>query len=144
MTGFSKLIHSGRIEPGRFAPIQIESCIEIAKRDLEAAANIIYSSPEWAFNIAYNAMHQAGRAFMFHSGYRAKGAGHHATVVFFLRLGLPPELQEHVAIQDRMRRKRNRATYDRIGTISGEEAAEALTVAEEFVAHISGHLGNLG
>jgi uncharacterized protein (UPF0332 family) len=142
MTGFSKLIQSGRIEPGKFARSQVMNCIEVSRRDLQAAASIIHSSPEWAFNIAYNAMHQAGRAFMFHAGYRAKGVGHHATVIFFLRIGLPARFQELVMIQDSMRRKRNRAIYDHVGLISGNEAAEALTVAEEFVEQITKLIGN--
>ncbi|MFQ5807774.1 MAG: hypothetical protein ACE5I3_15110 [Phycisphaerae bacterium] len=44
-------------------------------------ATVIETSPEWAFNIAYNAMHQAGRAFMFRAGYWTAGEGPHATVV---------------------------------------------------------------
>lgn len=32
-----------------------------------------------------------------------------------------------------MRRKRNRATYDMVGIVSGKEAKEAVSIAEEFV-----------
>jgi stage V sporulation protein SpoVS len=37
---------------------------------------------------------------------------------------------------DRMRRKRNRATYDSVGIITRKEAQEAVAVAREFVAEI--------
>lgn len=91
------------------------------------------TSPEWAFNIAYNAMQQAGRAFMFYSGYRSVGEAHHATVVRFLEIGLGTDFEDIMAVMDRMRRKRNRATYDKVGTISRKEAIEALSSAEELL-----------
>ena len=75
MTDYSQLVDAGHVKRGRFARRQVEDCLRIARRDLETAKSVIETSPEWAFNIAYNAMHQAGRAFMFHAGYRAAGGG---------------------------------------------------------------------
>lgn len=90
MTDYSELLDDGRIKHGRFARKQVEDCLRIAERDLATAASIIASSPEWAFNIASNAIHQAGRAFMFYAGYRTVGEGHHATVVRFIEMALGP------------------------------------------------------
>jgi len=42
---------------------------------------------------------------------------------------------------DRMRRKRNRATYDSVGTISQEEAREAVDIAHDFVTQIVDRIG---
>lgn len=113
MTDYSKLVESGRVKLGRFSRQQIDSCFQIAKRDLETSKIVIKFSPEWAFNIAYNAMHQVGRAFMFSSSYRAVGEAHHATVVQFLETGLGEECGTILAVMDRMRRKRNRAPMTR-------------------------------
>lgn len=88
MTDFSKLLKKGRIKQGRFSRQQIKGRLDIARRDLEAARNNLDTNPEWAYIIAYNAMHQAGRAYFFKKGYRTVGDGHHATVVQFIRLGL--------------------------------------------------------
>jgi uncharacterized protein (UPF0332 family) len=137
MTDFSERLDEGRLRPGRFSRQQVEDCLRIADRDLDTAEAVVDHSPDWAFNIAYNATHQAGRAFMFHSGYRAVGEGHHATVLRFLRLGLGTEHEDDLALMDRMRRKRNRATYDSVGTISPREAREAMTSAREFVKRIA-------
>jgi len=137
MTDYSELLEAGRVKQGRFSHQQVTDCLRIARRDLQVAADVIGNSPEWAFNIAYNAMHQAGRAFMFHSGYRTTGEGHHATVVRFLEIGLGKKHQELLRMLDRMRRKRNRATYIIAGTISRTEAEEALAAAREFVTDIS-------
>lgn len=141
MTDYSELLDGGRVKRGRFARRQVENCLAIARRDLETARAVIDNSPEWSFNIAYNAMHQAGRALMFHAGYRAVGEGHHATVVRFLEVALGAEFEDPLALLDRMRRKRNRATYDSVGTISRNEAGEAIGAAEEFVAEIARRVG---
>ena len=141
MTDYSALLEEGRLKAGRFARRQVEDCLRIAQRDVVTAQSVIETSAEWAFNIAYNAMHQAGRAFMFHTGYRALGEGHHVTVVRFLEVGLGSDYESALALLDRMRRKRNRATYDTVGTVSHKEAAEAISVAEEFVADIVQRVG---
>jgi uncharacterized protein (UPF0332 family) len=134
MTDYSALIESGRVKQGRFSRNQIDSCFQIAKRDLETSSVVVETSPEWVFNIAYNAMQQAGgRAFMFYSGYRSVGEAHHATVVRFFEIGLGTEFESIMAVMDRMRRKRNRATYDKVGTISRKEADEALSSAVELL-----------
>ena len=137
MTDYSELRDEGRVKRGRFSRRQVEDCLAIAGRDLEAAESLIDTSPEWAFNIAYNAMHQAGRAYMFHAGYRTVGEGHHGTVVRFLEIALGRDYEETLMLLDRMRRKRNRATYDTVGTISRREAAEAISTARQFVAVIA-------
>ncbi|MCK4283625.1 MAG: HEPN domain-containing protein [Candidatus Brocadiae bacterium] len=136
MIDYSELLSEGRIKRGRFSRKQVRDSLEIAKRDLETARAIIERSPEWALNIAYNAMHQAGRAFMFGAGYRPVGQGHHVTVVRFLEMGLGAQYADMLAIMDRMRRNRNRATYDLAGTISRKQAVEAIAVAGEFVPEI--------
>ena len=141
MTDYSELVDAGRVKSGQFARRQAEDCLRIARRDLATAESVIETSPEWAFNIAYNAMHQAGRAFMFHAGYRAVGVGHHATVVRFLEIGLGTDFEDTLALLDRMRRKRNRATYDMVDTIARKEADEAITVAQAFVPEIARRVG---
>lgn len=105
MTDYSELLDQGRVKQGRFARQQVEDCLRIARRDLETARTVIENSAEWAFNIAYNAMYQAGRSFMFHRGYRATGHSHHATVVRFLELGLRTEYEEILALMDRRRNR---------------------------------------
>lgn len=136
MTSYSDLLDEGRVKRGRFSRKQVEDYLRIARRDPKTAKAVIETSREWGFNIAYNAMHQAGRAFMFHKGFRPVGEGHHATVIRFLAIGLGAQDDETLALMDRMRRKRNRATYDTVGTISRREAEEAITAAREFVGEI--------
>ena len=141
MTDYSKLLSSKRMERGVFSRSQVESCLGIAERDLLAAQAMLPASPDWALNIVYNAMHQAGRALMFHEGFRTTGMGHHATVVRFLELAMGREHGETLSLLDHMRRKRNRATYDAPDTVSIDEARAAIPVAVEFVAEIRRRVG---
>ena len=140
MTNYSNLIKDRLIKQGDFSQTQINDCLKIASRDLITAENIVEKSPEWAFNIAYNAMQQAGRAFMFSEGYRTVGVGHHATVIVFLEIALNKEFEDTLILMDRMRRKRNHATYDTIDSISTTEAKHAYINAKQFVDKISGLL----
>jgi len=109
----------------------------LARRDLTAAGAIIEVSFEWAYNIAYNAMLQAGRSYLFHRGYRTAGQGHHATVVEFLQADAGGVLADLVAVMDRMRRNRNRATCDVAGTITRRQAEEAHEAAAELVEKLA-------
>jgi len=140
MTDYSELLNDGRIKSGSFSEKQVRDRLDIARRDLKTSEATLDTSPDWAFNIAYNAMHQTGRAFMFRCGYRAVGKGHHITVIRFLKLSFGTDMEEPLAVMDRMRRKRNEATYDTAGTISEKAASEALETAREFVAEIERRL----
>lgn len=137
MTNYSDLLNEGRVKQGNFSRKQIEDCLKIAQRDLQTADTIMETSAEWAFNIAYNSMVQAGRAFMFSEGYRSAGLGHHATVIRFLEISLGKKYEDILNLMERMRRKRNNATYDSVGTISIKEANEASINAKQLVSTIS-------
>ena len=79
---------------------KIEDARTLALRDVTTARTLLDSNEDWAYNIAYNAVLQAGRALMFSKGYRPDGANQHISVVKFAELFL----DEHDSIIfDRMR-----------------------------------------
>lgn len=133
MTSFSELIKESRIKAGRFSKKQVKDCLDLARRDIATAAKIIGEDSDWGYNIAYNAMLQAARAFMFSKGYRPTGEGQHATTIQFARIVLGNEFTSTLEYMDRIRRKRNRAVYDMAGLVSSKEASEAIETAESFV-----------
>lgn len=133
MINYLNLLNEGKIKKGRFSAKQVQNCLKIAQRDIKTTQTILETSPEWAFNIAYNAMQQAARSFMFYHGYRSAGLGHHATTIRFLEIGLSNEHEELLTFMERMRRMRNHATYDEIDTISHIQAEEAIDAAKEIV-----------
>ena len=112
---------------------KIEDSLNLAKRDVKVAKDVLNQDYDWAFSIAYNAMLQAIRALMFSKGYRPSGRNQHVSVVRFAEFFLG---EEDVIILDRMRRKRHAAVYDTAGMISKREAENAVARAEELVKKI--------
>jgi len=118
---------------------ELENCILLAERDLSVADST--ADADWAFNIAYNAMLQAGRAWMFSQGFRPRGETGHVAVVQFAGATLGKDAAGFVAIFDSMRRKRHRAVYDEPGIVSGQEVRSALSAAKAFLALVKRKIG---
>jgi len=97
----------------------------------------MHLSSEWSFNIAYNAMQQAGRALMLYHGYRSVGSGHHLTVIQFLKISFETKFNEIFILMDRMRRQRNQTTYETVGITSEKEARAAIINAKELVSLVT-------
>jgi uncharacterized protein (UPF0332 family) len=111
--------------------------LELAERDLKSATDSLAKGDhDWALAIAYNAMLQAGRAFMFHKGYRPKGPYKHLSVVHFMACF--PGLFDTTLVRlfDNIRKRRHVAIYERPRTVSESEAERALASAEEFVGNV--------
>jgi uncharacterized protein (UPF0332 family) len=73
------------------------------------------------------------RALMFSHGYRPSGGYQHIAVVRFAEFFLQ---KEDVIAFDRMRRKRHTTLYDTAGTVSEQEAQNAVERAEHLVHEI--------
>jgi uncharacterized protein (UPF0332 family) len=134
---YSRLLRDRRIKKETFSRKQVETLVELARRDLESSLQLLKTDRDWSFVIVYNAMLQVARALMFHRGYRPIGQGQHAAVIEFTRLTLGSEFKETLDLMDRMRRKRHRAVYDLAGTISERECKDAQETASRFVSMIS-------
>jgi uncharacterized protein (UPF0332 family) len=109
---------------------KVLASLQLAKRDIAVAKGMLDENHDWAFSIAYNAILQAVRALMFSHGYRPSGDYQHIAVVRFAELFLPTE---DVIAFDRMRRKRHITLYDSAGTVSEQEAQNAVERAERLV-----------
>lgn len=112
---------------------KVDEALALAHRDLNTARTILPTDNDWTYNIAYNAILQAGRALMFSKGYRPRGANQHISVVKFSGIFLD---KSDLLIFDRMRRKRHSSVYDSAGRISKTEAETAVRNAEVLVSHI--------
>ena len=108
----------------------IEKSLEIAQRDIESAKFILVNNNDWAYCIAYNAMQQSLRAFMFSRGYRPSSESHHVAAIRFAALFFEERLVNKI---DSIRRKRSTSTYDQTGTISDREAESAIATAERVL-----------
>jgi uncharacterized protein (UPF0332 family) len=130
------LLQEKKIQAYDAKPLEIQQLLSVAIRDLETASRNLPEDPDWAYNIAYNAVLQSARALMMSTGYRPRGSDHHATVVRFTEgvFGKNPSMS--IALFDQMRRKRNRAVYEVSGVVSKKEAEESLVFARQFVEEV--------
>jgi hypothetical protein len=68
------LLRSGRIRRETISPAEVREALKLADRDLRVARKLMGEELDWGFTVAYNAVLQAGRAFMFAKGYRPASA----------------------------------------------------------------------
>ena len=101
---------------------------------------MIETDIDWSFSIAYNAVLQACRAYMFRKGYRPSGIETHKTVFEFMQLTVPREVKTTAAYFDRVRKKRHRAVYDERGIITRKEAETIVAAAKDFVSYVEGKI----
>ena len=80
------------------------------------------------FNFAYNAALKLATAALGAYGYRASRDQHHFRVIHSLLFTIEAE-RSLIDLLDRFRKKRNTSMYERSGTISEQEADEAVEVA---------------
>ena len=135
-----RLIREGSIHPFSATPDEINKAMEIARRDLSLAESIVEESRDWCFSIAYNAVLQASRAYMFHHGWRPASAETHRVTFEFMRHSVPVSLKETVSYFDRARKKRHRTIYDEVGLVSEKEAVELLKEARQFLSYVESEL----
>lgn len=89
-------------------------------------------SPGWRLNVAYNAALQASTAASAACGYRAPRDAHHFRTIPSLSLTIGDDSSLVVRQFDSFRKKRNTGGYERSGTVSEQEAAEMVELAERI------------
>ena len=138
---YLELQNRGLIHPHHGSKKQAQKYLKLAERDIKTSQKIIAEDWDWAFSIAYNAILQAGRALMFHEGYRpTSGEGAHIAVVQFAEITLGKAFENEISLFDKMRQKRHRVIYDVAGIISQHEAEQSFEFARKFVAIIREHI----
>ena len=120
---------------------QVIRHLERVKKDLHVAEANLKIDTETSYNYAYLAMLRSGRALMFSLKYRPIDGEQHKTVVAFCENALGKN--EIIKYFDRMRKKRNRFTYDEPELLISEtETKQALKNAKEFVELIHNYIQN--
>lgn len=137
---YDDLLKSGRIRREKISPPEIDQSLDRAARDLKTARMIIAADPDWGFAVAYNAVLQASRAYMFAQGYRPASAEGHKNTFAFMRLAMGKDYEDLILYFDRMRNKRNQAIYGAAGLVTETEARNLLGKATEFLKLIRGRL----
>ncbi len=95
--------------------------MELAHRDLNQAKRILPKSLDWAYSIAYNAVLQASRFYIFHQGYRLASVESHKAPLACMQISVDSQLENTIDYFDRVRNKRHRVIYDEVGLVSDKE-----------------------
>ncbi len=127
------LLQKRKIYPHRATQEEVDRVLQLADRDLRMARYTMAEDWDWAFSIAYNAVLQASRAFMYSKGFRPASSQGHKNTFAFMRAEFGSEFTSLVGYFDRMRTKRNQVIYDVAGLITESEARSILKNAVEYV-----------
>ena len=136
-----ELLKKRRIRRHRASPSEIARLLELSDRDIRMARLTMAEDWDWAFSIAYNAVLQSARAYMYSQGYRPAAEQGHKNTFAFMRAALGDELISTIGYFDRMRKKRNQAIYDVAGLITEKEAKAILKNAIKFVGAVKKKIG---
>ncbi len=133
----AELVKRGDVKPFNADPTEVASLIEIAERDVKRAQkNLEEGDLDWALAVAYNALLQAARAWMFFKGYRPAFGEGHVVVTRFATATLEKSFGEEIFVLDVLRRKRHAAVYERAGSVTEFEAKHAIETAKRFVSFV--------
>lgn len=137
---FDELIRQRRIHRHRATPEEVSRLLSLADRDIRMAHLVMAEDWDWAFSIAYNAVLQAARAYMYWRGFRPSTEQGHKNTFAFVREALGDDHASLVGYFDRMRVKRNQAIYDVAGLITESEARALFKETKEFMALVKSHI----
>jgi uncharacterized protein (UPF0332 family) len=137
---YEDLLNADRIHKEKVSRTEIKRALERSSRDLKTAKKIMAEDWDWGFAVAYNAVLQASRAYMFSQGYRPASTQGHKNTFAFMILAMGKEYEKLITYFDRMRNKRNQIIYDVAGLITETEALYLFKKATEFVTLIQKRL----
>jgi len=119
--------NEGHLSAHKTSAEEVSDLLAVADRDLEDCASAGLSADN-RLGIAYSAALACAKAALAAAGYRAKTAsGHYYTIQSLAHtMRCEPKL---ISQLDGFRRKRNRSDYERIGTVTEQEAEEMVQLA---------------
>jgi len=131
------LLEKKLIKTEKISVNQIEKLIQAAEKKLEASEKTIEIDEACSYEMAYNAMLHAARAFVFIKGFRPTTNFQHRTVVSFTEYFLGEEYKALTAKFDYMRKNRNKFIYEPWKLhLSKTDAKNALKSAADFIVII--------
>lgn len=132
----NRLAREGKIREQKAGIVQIEALLKEAISDLKEAGKIAKLAERATYILAYMAMLKAGRAIMLLKGYLPDDGGQHKTVVELTSFMLGDKYRDLTDQFERMRRKRNKMTYEAGELISKQEAHKAFSSALGLVEQV--------
>jgi hypothetical protein len=121
---------NGWIRSHKTSPNEIRGLISVVNRNLLDANQPL--SPDWRFNIAYDAALKLFTILLYSEGYRAGHEGAYYRTIAAMPLIMGDSRKRDAEYLDRCRSKRNIATYEYADAITESEAVELLDFVQSF------------
>jgi len=134
------LVRTGKLKRQNTNSEYLNSMIDSAKRNYDAAIMVSGKIDEAAFKLIYDAMLQIGRVVLLINGYRPNDGEQHKTT--FVAAGHIPgkEYQDIINKIQRFRIKRNDCIYEAKGFITTAETGSIFKTFKEFWAKVRAYL----
>ncbi len=109
---------------------EIEDLFRVVDRDLKDC-EVTRLSPDWRFNIAYNAALQCAKTALAVAGFRPSRESHHYRLIHSLAYTIQADDKSIIQF-DMFRKKRNISDYLRAGEVSDQEVTEMIALAKKL------------
>jgi uncharacterized protein (UPF0332 family) len=132
-----RLKAEGKLQALKVGFNQIEGLLKDALKDIKEARAVFGVGERAAFILAYQAMLKAGRALHFLEGWRPTDGAQHITVIEVCGSILGESFKALAKQFEKMRRIRNKLTYEYGALLSHSEVENALADAEAWIRAIA-------
>ncbi len=128
------LVRAGKLKKQSTDSEYLNSMIDSAKRNYDAAVLVSGKIDEAAFKLIYDALLQIGRVILLINGYRPDDGEQHKTTFLVAGHILGKEYQDLINKIQRFRIKRNDCIYDAKGLVTRAETESIFKTFKEFWA----------
>lgn len=130
----------GRLQPQPTTRREIADLLVVAERGLKDAQATVISN-DLRFSAAYDAALTLATVALRCTGYRTRGAAHHATTFEALPFVMGEQVQPRADLFEACRMKRNVTHYRRAGEVTLREVEELLSVSVAFRGEVEAWVG---
>lgn len=127
-----ELVKEGKLKRQDTGVNYLNSLLDAAKRNFEAAALVKGKIDEAAFKLVYDGLLQIGRLILLLNGYRPDDAEQHKTTFLVAGELLGKEYNDLISKIQRFRIKRNICIYEPKGLINKSEVGAIHRIFQEF------------
>lgn len=127
-----ELVKEGKLKRQDTGVNYLNSLLDAAKRNFEAAALVKGKIDEAAFKLVYDGLLQIGRLILLLNGYRPDDAEQHKTTFLVAGELLGKEYNDLISKIQRFRIKRNICIYEPKGLINKSEVEAIHRIFQEF------------
>ena len=130
---------NGWLKPHKTDKEEISNLLAVVERDLKDAGTYGLS-PDWQFGIAYNAALKLCTIVLYTQGYRTENTLAHYRTIMALKEIPTNQWRDHAIYLNACRMRRNTLEYDRVDTVSANDAFQLIAFTTSFLSEVREYL----